>query len=251
MIAIAMAVVLLSAGPDAAARAAYERGRTLIESGKAAEARAELERALAAAPQETPDYLPQVYLAIASHMTGDTAAAKRHLAAAESSGAAERSESGRQLLAAFRLLVGGKTTRPSFRHYEKQVPRLSEAEVARIRREVLSRCRLPADAKPSDAPWYFHYELGLSLAEHGDSQRALDALIDSVDRRPEPQRKARLYGMWFLDYLPYLQIARAHAKLGNRECALDALRLSQDLGEVGPDDRDVKELRGLLADVKD
>ena len=80
---------------------------------------------------------------------------------------------------------------------------------------------------------------------------ALDALIDSVDRRPDPQRKARLYGMWFMDYLPYLQIARAHARLGNRECALDALRLSQELGEVSPDDRDVTELEGLLADLKD
>jgi hypothetical protein len=54
-----------------------------------------------------------------------------------------------------------------------------------------------------------------------------------------------------MDYLPYLQIARAHARLGNRECALDALRLSQELGEVSPDDRDVTELEGLLADLKD
>jgi hypothetical protein len=57
--------------------------------------------------------------------------------------------------------------------------------------------------------------------------------------------------MWFMDYLPYLQIARAHTRLGNRECALDALRLSQELGEVSPDDRDVAELEGLLADLKD
>ena len=71
-----------------------------------------------------------------------------------------------------------------------------------------------------------------------------------MDRRPDPQRKARLYGMWFMDYLPYLQIARAHAQLGNRECALDALRLSEELGEVLPDDRDVRELEDLLADVK-
>jgi hypothetical protein len=123
--------------------------------------------------------------------------------------------------------------------------------MARIRREVLSRCRLPADSKAADAPWYFHYELGLSLlGDHGDPQRALDALIDSVDRRPEPQRKARLYGMWFLDYLPYIQIAKAHAQLGNRECALDALRLSQEMGEVSPGDRDVLELKSLLGDVK-
>ena len=146
------------------------------------------------------------------------------------------------------LLEQGKPG--NFRRYEKKTPKLSEAEATRIRREVLSRCKLPQDSKPSDAPWYFHYELGLELTEQGDAERALEALIDAVDRRPDPQRKARLYGMWFMDYLPYLQIARAHAQLGNRECALDALRLSEELGEVLPDDRDVRELEDLLADVK-
>jgi len=147
-------------------------------------------------------------------------------------------------------LVAQGQPAPSFRRYEKKPPHLSEAEAARIRSEVLTRCKLPQDSKAKDAPWYFHYELGLELAERGDAQRALDALIDSVDRRPEPQRKARLYGMWFLDYLPYLQIARAHAHLGNRECAMDALRLSEQLGEVTPDDRDAKELEALLGDLK-
>ncbi len=245
---LAAAILGLVAVPaDAGALESYAKGVALIESGKPAEARAELERALEQLPAERADYLPHLYLAIACHMTGDPAAAKRHLAAAESSGAAEKSENGRRLLAAERLLLGESA---SFRKFDRSAPRLSEQELLRIRRDVLSRCRLPADAKSSEAPWYFHYELGLSLAEHGDPQRALDALIDSVDRRPEPQRKARLYGMWFLDYLPYLQIARAHAQLGNRECALDALRLSQELGEVAPGDRDLYELKSLLGDVR-
>lgn len=240
--------LLLSANP--ASRETYATGVLLIEQGKPAEARIALERALSTSPHEAADYLPHLYLAIACHMTGDTSAAKRHLAEAEASGAAERSENGRRLLAAERLLLGGGQA-PSFRRYDKKAPHLAEAEAARIRREVLSRCKLPEDSKAGEGPWYFHYELGLELAQHGDAQRALDALIDAVDRRPDPQRKARLYGMWFMDYLPYLQIARAHARLGNRECALDALRLSQELGEVSPDDRDVTELEGLLADLKD
>lgn len=248
MLLAALILGLLPPPADTGGLESYKKGVTLIESGKPAEARVELERALELVPAERADYLPHLYLALACHMTGDTATAKRHLAAAESSGAAEKSENGRRLLAAERLLLGENA---SFRKFDRRAPRLSEQEMARIRREVLSRCRLPADSKAPEAPWYFHYELGLSLAEHGDPQRALDALIDSVDRRPEPQRKARLYGMWFLDYLPYLQIARAHAQLGNRECALDALRLSQELGEVVPGDRDVYELKSLLGDVKE
>ncbi len=248
MLATALSLLLLAAGPGPSD--AYPKGVALIEAGKPAEARLALEEALRQTPRESAAYLPHLYLSIACHMTGDTAAARRHLALAEKSGAAEKSENGRRLLAAERVLLGGSGS-PSFRRYDKKMAQLSQADVARIKRDVLSRCRLPADAKTADAPWYYHYELGLQLAEHGDPQLALEALIDSVDRRPEPQRKARLYGMWFLDYLPYLQIARAHAKLGNRECALDALRLSQELGEVSPDDRDAVELKGLLADVKE
>jgi len=225
----------------------YRQGVALIEAGKPAEARVELERALAAAPREAADYFPHLYLAIACHMTGDTQAAKRHLAASEAAGVAEKSDTGRRLLAAERLLLGEAT---SFRSYPRRAPRLSADELSRIRRDVLSRCRLPAESKAAEAPWYFHYELGLSLAEHGDPQRALDALIDSVDRRPEPQRKARLYGMWFLDYLPYIQIAKAHAQLGNKACALDALRLSQELGEVAPGERELLELKSLLGDLQ-
>ncbi len=248
MLTTALSLLLLAAEPGRSD--AYAKGVALIADGKPAEARVALEEALRQAPQESARYLPHLYLSIACHMTGDIAAAKRHFVLAEKSGAAEKSEDGRRLLAAERVLLGGAGT-PSFRRYDKKAPHLSQAEVTRIKRDVLSRCRLPADAKAVDAPWYYHYEMGLQLAEHGDPQLALEALIDSVDRRPEPQRKARLYGMWFLDYLPYLQIARAHAKLGNRECALDALRLSQELGEVSPDDRDAAELKGLLADVKE
>lgn len=241
-------LALLAPASDTAALESYKKGVALVEVGKPAEARKELERALAQAPAEGADYWPHLYLAIACHMTGDTAAARQHLAATEAAGFAEKSDDGRRLLAAERLLLGESA---SFRRFDRRSPRLSEEELARIRREVLSRCKLPADSKASDAPWYFHYELGLSLAEHGDPQRALDALIDSVDRRPEPQRKARLYGMWFLDYLPYIQIAKAHAQLGNKACALDALRLSQEMGEVGPGDRDLLELKSLLGDLKD
>jgi tetratricopeptide (TPR) repeat protein len=243
----AVVIALVQVAVGGAALEGYRSGVALIESGRPADARVALERALAAEPREAADYWPHLYLAIACHMTGDVAAAKRHLSETEAAGFSEKSETGRRLLAAERLLLGDAA---SFRRYDRRAPRISDEEMARIRRDVLSRCRLPAEQKASDAPWYFHYELGLALAEHGDPQRALDALIDSVDRRPDPQRKARLYGMWFLDYLPYLQIAKAHAQLGNKECALDALRLSQEMGEVSSGDRDLLELKSLLGDVR-
>ncbi|HWW61717.1 MAG TPA: hypothetical protein VN181_10155 [Thermoanaerobaculia bacterium] len=95
----------------------YERGVRLIEEGQAAAARPELEAALKlrekeglqlpARPQQYVDYLPHLYLAIASQMTGDLDVARRELASAETSGIATRSEVGHPLLVAYQLLLRG------------------------------------------------------------------------------------------------------------------------------------------------
>jgi hypothetical protein len=75
--------------------------------------------------------------------------------------------------------------------------------------------------------------------KRGDPQRALDALVAATDRRSLPQRGARMYGMWFTDYHPYLEIAAAHVQLGNWSCAFDALSLSRQLGEVAGGDEEL------------
>jgi hypothetical protein len=54
-----------------------------------------------------------------------------------------------------------------------------------------------------------------------------------------------MYGVWFTDYLPYLQIARLHVRLGNWACARDALRVSQELKEVTKKDREFHEFEEL------
>jgi len=53
-----------------------------------------------------------------------------------------------------------------------------------------------------------------------------------------PKRSARMYGMWFTDYRPYLEIAQAHVQLGNWACAFDALSLSRQLEEVVEEDEE-------------
>jgi hypothetical protein len=122
---------------------------------------------------------------------------------------------------------------------------LSDEEVARIESGIRDRCGIPSDVDPSGAPWYFFYEMALTLAERGDPQRALDALEAATNRRPDARHGARMYGMWFIDYLPYFQIARAHAALGNWECAFDALQLSESMGEVSPADDEYPDLEEL------
>jgi tetratricopeptide (TPR) repeat protein len=240
----------------------YERGVRLIEQGKAGEARARLEAALAsrsaegvqlpARPQQYLDYLPHLYLAIASQMSGDVESARRHLALAESSGMAARSEVGRPLLVAYQLLLRGDGTGkyPRYATYEKRAPTLSEAEFQLLRNDVLEKCNLPPDTKPSDAPWFANYELGLALERKGDYTRALTHFIDAVSDRPNPQKQARMYGMWLIDYYPYFHIARSHTRLENWECAKNALEISQRLGEVPADAPESSELLSLQRETE-
>ena len=101
-----------------------------------------------------------------------------------------------------------------------------------LKNDVLTRCDLPPDTKLKDAPWYANYEIGLELERKGDFPRALTHFIDAVEDRPNPQKQARMYGMWLIDYYPYFHIARSHVRLQNWDCAKNALEISERLGEI-------------------
>ena len=251
---------LLCAAP--AVRAAswyeqYEKGVRQIQQGDAEGARQSLAAALAARSEEGVqlptraqqyiDYLPHLYLAIASQMTGDVDAARKELALAETSGMAAKSEVGRPLLVAYQLLLRGDAAGrySRFTDYEKKAPTLSEQEFSLLRNDVLSKCDLPLDTKLGDAPWYANYELGLELERKGDYSRALTHFIDAVAQRPNPQKQARMYGMWLIDYYPYFHIARSHVRLENWQCAKNALDISQRLGEVPSTAPELDELLSL------
>jgi hypothetical protein len=235
----------------------YEKGVRLIEAGNADAARESLEAALAARaeeglqvparPQQYIDYLPHLYLAIAHQMNGDVDAARRQLALAETSGVAAKSEIGRPLLVAYQLLLrgdgGGRL--PRYAVYEPKAPKLSDDEFALLRNDVLSKCDLPLGTELRAAPWYANYELALELERKGDYSRALTHLIDAIADRPNPQKQARMYGMWLIDYYPYFHIARSHVRLENWECARNALEISQRLGEVPQTAPELSELLSL------
>ncbi len=101
-----------------------------------------------------------------------------------------------------------------------------------LRRKVLIQCGLPADHS-GVLPWYFHFEFGRNLLSAGDARRAVVQLTQSIDMNPAPAPEQRMYGMWYVDYLPYFQLAQAHARLGNWPCAANALELSKRFDEAG------------------
>jgi hypothetical protein len=107
---------------------------------------------------------------------------------------------------------------------------LQADELDALRRKILVQCGL--DSSRNVLPWYFHFAYGQALLEAGDARRAVAELSRSIDLKPEPQTRKRTYGMWFTDYLPYFQLAEAHAKLNNWPCAERAMQLSQSSGEA-------------------
>src|SRR5688572_6155195 len=167
-------------------------------------------------------------------MDGDVEQARKELALAETSGMAAKSEVGRPLLVAYQLLLRGDAVGkfPRYAVYEKKAPVISDAEFHLLRNDVLMKCDLSPDTKLANAPWYAHYELGLALEKKGDYPRALTHFIDAVAKRPNPQKQARMYGMWLIDYYPYFHIARSHVRLENWRCAKNALDISERLGEI-------------------
>jgi hypothetical protein len=100
-----------------------------------------------------------------------------------------------------------------------------------LRRQVLVQCGLPADQQDG-LPWYFHFEYGRQLNSAGDARRAVSELSQSIEIDPTPGAAKRMYGVWYVDYLPYFQLAQAHARLGNWPCAANALTLSQRYDEA-------------------
>lgn len=139
---------------------------------------------------------------------------------------------------------------PTFKDFDRKPVTISEEEFEALRGRVMSRCHLAAGTDPAKAPWYFHYEMGLELEKRGDPQRALDELIEATNRRPEPRRIVRMYGMWFTGYRPYFEIAKMHFALGNWQCAADALKISIGEREVTEGDKEYIELEELRSELE-
>jgi hypothetical protein len=102
---------------------------------------------------------------------------------------------------------------------------LTPESLDRLRRQVLAQCGLPENS--STLPWYFHFEFGRALLASGDPRRAVAELSLAVEINPVPHAAKRMYGMWYVDYFPYYQLAIAQSQLGNWTCAANAMRLSQ------------------------
>lgn len=119
-----------------------------------------------------------------------------------------------------------------------------------LRHKVLVQCGMADSGKSGGLPWYFHFEYGRALLQAGDASRAVHQIAEAATLNPQSQADKRMYGMWYADYFPYVDLAMAHAQLGNWPCAADALKLAETQNS-GAAPRDSETLRALKKTVSE
>ena len=209
---------------------------------------------LAPVPESEPgEYLPYIYLSVATFEMGHTREARDALIQSQIYGVAPKTEIGQRLLEQYAVeIMSAPLDEATYVSSPQSSPvvasqsfSLSDNEVELIRSQVLSRCAVSSKLANNKLPWYFHYEYGVNLMKAGDAQRAVDAFVLGANVKEDPSRDKRMYGMWYIDYLPYYQIALAHSKLGDWESAYDAIQTSQNFGEFSPSDPDYETFSAL------
>jgi len=201
---------------------------------------------LAPSPETEPaEYIPYLYLAVSQYENGHFQQARDALIQSQVYGVAARTETGKLLLERYAARImtaqvgeGDYAFAPQSSPVASDAYSLSDNEVELIRAQVLNRCAIDSKLVKNKLPWYFYYEFGMDLMKAGDAKRAIEAFQLGANLREDPSRNKRMYGMWYIDYLPYYQIALAHSKLGEWQQAHEAILTSENFGEFSPNDPD-------------
>jgi len=238
----------------------YLAGIEFFEQGEPQAAADSFFRATRLAPQPEADpvaYIPYLYLAVANYEAGHMREARDALIQSQVFGVASETEKGQLLLNRYAAKIMSApleeqefVSSPQSSPVNNDTYSLSNSQVELIRAQVLNRCSLSSKVDSNKLPWYFHYEFGVDLLKAGDSQRAIEAFLLSANVREDPSRNKRMYGMWYIDYLPYYQIALAHSKLGEWEDASIAIQTSENFGEFTPTDADYSSFTSLNELIK-
>jgi hypothetical protein len=114
----------------------------------------------------------------------------------------------------------------------------------------IRRCVSSIDRADDKLPWFFYYQCGVDLMKAGDAKMAVSAFEIGANALDDPSRDKRMYGMWYVDYLPYYHIAMAYSQLGNWESANTAIESSMANGEFLPADPDYESFSALEQLIK-
>jgi len=201
---------------------------------------------LAPSPTDDPvEYIPYIYLSVVNYQLGHFQRARDALIQSQVYGVAARTDTGKRLLESYATKIMTASvddeeyvSTPQSSPVASDAYLLSDNEVELIRAQVLNRCAIDSKLVKNKLPWYFYYEFGVDLMKAGDARRAVESFQLGANLREDPSRNKRMYGMWYVDYLPYYQLALAHSKLGEWEQAHEAILTSENFGEFSPGDPD-------------
>jgi len=234
---------------------AYQTGVAHFEQGDLEAATASFIKAIRMAPEPQAgnvEYLPYIYLSASRFRLGQIREARDALVQSQVYGVAAKTQAGQLLLDRYAAAIMSAplddeqyVSEPQSSPVTDESFLLDDDQVELIRAKVLRRCAVSSKVAQNKLPWYFHYEFGVDLLKAGDAKRAVDAFILGANVEQDPHRGKRMYGMWFIDYLPYYQIALARSKLGEWESARAAMLTSKNLGEFTPSDPDYESFSKL------
>jgi len=100
-------------------------------------------------------------------------------------------------------------------------------------------------SKETKVYWFETYMRAVDLIDTGQAADAASLLQRLIETHPVPKNAAKVPGNQYIDYLPYYQLARANAKLGNNSAAIDGLERSIDFGAINESRRHAEELDQL------
>lgn len=245
---------------------AYRNGINQFQDGKLLESSESLYQAieLAPNPEASPnEYLPYLNLSITLFKMGQTRAARDALIQSQVFGVAAQTKTGTSLLERYaseimsaplddsQFVLSPPTTAVNQDQPNEEVAQtdetlaLSETDITAIEEKTIKRCISSITKADDKLPWFFYYQCGVELMEREEAQMAVKAFEMGAKAVDDPRRGKRMYGMWFVDYLPYYQMALAHSQLGNWESANNAIESSETRGEFSPSDPDYEQFSAL------
>ncbi len=90
--------------------------------------------------------------------------------------------------------------------------------------------------------WYEHYARAESALDAEDWSRAVQELLDALERKGDSGARVRSYGMKVISYFPYLKLGIAYFHLGQYQAALEAFQTEERLGAIQSSATDLAEL---------
>jgi len=94
--------------------------------------------------------------------------------------------------------------------------------------------------------WWNYYERGSSYLEGGYYRDAVDDFLKAVEQRDSDGRRARTYGMHFVDYFPHRELGIAYLGMGLPDEALRELEKSLSQAETAKAKFYINKARGSL-----